>query len=391
MGPKIVQRARAVQGIASRLDLLKTMRPNALKYLACLNCGADLQLINGYSSHPNIPGEIYNGKLECISCGSQYDIVRGVPRMLDPSKSTPTDIRTGRSFAEAWKRFPLITETYEKQFYDWIFPVDSGFLKDKVILESGCGKGRHAKLVHDAGAKAIFAVDIGEAVDVAYANVGNLPNVTVVQADIAQLPFRNDFDFAFSLGVLHHMESPAVGFRSMSSKIKEGGSICVWVYGKENNGWLIWFVNPIRLLVTSKMPSQLLLFLCFFVALPLFVYCRFFVRPWQRLRRKHPRLPSLFYASYLEYIARFDFTEVHHIVFDHLIAPVAHYIARADVAGWFDHAGWPDCVIRWHNRNSWSAFSSQDLKVLESMRAKVKESTRPEIGGTTARSSKRSR
>jgi SAM-dependent methyltransferase/uncharacterized protein YbaR (Trm112 family) len=361
------------------------MKLSALEYLVCLHCHSTLRLNDGAELEVGSSGEFYKGILSCQSCSKTFPIVRGVPRMVEAGKSTEADIRTGHAFAEAWKRFPLMNERYRKQFFDWIFPVDSEFFKDKVVLECGCGKGRHATLVSEAGARAVFAVDIGEAVDVAYANVGHLPNVCVVQADIAQLPFKADFDCAFSVGVLHHMEVPMSGFLAMSNKVNARGSIAVWVYGKENNWWLIHVINPVRKLITSKLPSAIVLFIAFLVAVPLAIYCKFFVTPLVNLRKRCSLVPPIYYGTYLSYIGQFDLTEIHHIVFDHLIAPIAHYISRGELASWFVEADWPEPIIRWHNRNSWCAVSSRNEAVLETLRARVIHDSRPEIGGRTTR------
>ncbi len=361
------------------------MKPSALTHLVCLSCLSDLKLDAKQTLDSNHSDEIYEGTLICTACSREYKIVRGVPRFVDESESSATDIRTGASFAEAWKRFPMMDERYQKQFFDWIFPVDPEFVKDKVVLECGCGKGRHAKLMQEAGVKAIYAVDIGEAIDVAYENVGFLPGIHLIQADIEKLPFRREFDFAFSVGVLHHMESPISGFLSMSARVKPTGAVTAWVYGRESNWWLIGIVNPIRMLVTSKMPSSLLLPVAAALAFPLELYCKFVARPWMNLRKSNKWMPPLFYGEYLNYISQFGFTELHHIVFDHLIAPVAYYVPRAYFASWFKTAGWSDCVVRWHNRNSWSGFSSGNLEELELMRSRVKDVPDSYLGAATAR------
>ncbi len=361
------------------------MKIAALQHLSCLNCLSRLDLIDGHEFDEVHKDEVKTGTLKCTKCASTFPILRGVPRFVDATQSSAGDIETGQSFADAWKKFPFMDDRYRRQFFDWVFPVDEEFVKDKLVLECGCGKGRHASLLMEAGARAIFAVDIGEAIDVAYANVGHLPGVHLVQADIERLPFNADFDFAFSVGVLHHMVSPISGFLSMSKKVNESGSIVAWVYGRENNWWLISIVNPIRERITSKMPSNLLLILSAMLAWPLLIYCKLVAAPWAALKEKFPLTPPLYYGEYLSYIARFDFREIHHITFDHLIAPVANYVARGYFASWFDEAGWPDSVIRWHNRNSWTGFSSKKVELLELMRTRVKDEPRLEVGGGTAR------
>src|SRR4029450_2874401 len=201
-------------------------------------------------------------------------------------------------------------------------------------------------------------VDIGAAVAVAFQNVGHLPGVTIVQADISNLPFERIFDLAFSLGVLHHMESPVRGFRGLVEKLKPDGAIVAWVYGRENNWWLIRIVNPIRMAVTPKLRRGALKLISAVAAVPVILWAKLIAAPWTSLRRKIPWLPALYYGEYFTYIARFDFAEIHHIVFDHLVAPVANYVGETYFRAWFAESGLENPVIRWHNRNSWTGFAS---------------------------------
>lgn len=347
------------------------MKVSSLDYLVCLDCHSALSIEPGQTMDVEHPEEILTGTLTCKSCSRQFKIIGGVPRMIDEKLIRPTHVETGRKFAEDWKAFPRMDDRYKQQFFDWVAPVDPEFLKDKLVLECGCGKGRHARIVAESKVKAVYAVDVGEAIDVAYKNVGHLKGVHLVQADIENMPFRNDFDFAFSVGVLHHMDSPVSGFLSMASKLNDGGSALAWVYGRENNWWLIRIVNPIRIKITSKLPPALLMVLSAMIAAPLVVICKGVAAPWASVQKKYPFLPKLYYQDYFTYISKFDFNEFHHIVFDHLVAPVANYVAREYFTKWFSEAKLPQPIIRWHNRNSWTGFTSKQPAVLEMMRKKV--------------------
>ena len=53
----------------------------------------------------------------------------------------------------------------------------------------------------------------------------------VVQADIYNLPVKdNSFDFIFSLGVLHHLPDPELGYQLLIPLLKERGALFIWVY-----------------------------------------------------------------------------------------------------------------------------------------------------------------
>jgi hypothetical protein len=72
--------------------------------------------------------------------------------------------------------------------------------------------------------------------------------------------------------------------------------------------------------------------------------------PLAKLPALHERL---FYKDYLTYIARLPVREIHSIVFDQLVTPVAHYLRREEVAAWFGDARLTAVAIERHNGNSW--------------------------------------
>jgi SAM-dependent methyltransferase/uncharacterized protein YbaR (Trm112 family) len=348
------------------------MKHSALDFLVCNVCHSALSLSveEERAGTAEALSEVITGNLKCTKCTKTFPIRKGVPRFVDETVSSAQNVETGERFGIAWKEFPRLDSRYREQFFDWIYPVDPNFVKGKVVLEGGCGKGRHAELIADAEAEHIFAVDIGEAVDVTFENVGHRKQIHVIQCDICALPFKPVFDFAFSVGVLHHMESPQLGFQSLVDVLKPNGAICAWVYGRENNWWLINIINPVRTAITAHMPAQPLKMLAALLAAPVFLYAKLFASPYMKLKEKMP-LPDLFYGAYLSYIARFDFNEIHHIVFDHLVAPVSNYIPGDEVQCWFEKANFPQPIIRWHNKNSWSGFADRNPATMLEMRNRI--------------------
>lgn len=346
-----------------------------MPYLACISCKGDFHLQEDETRPVDHSEgrEIISGKLTCKSCKQEFPITHGVPRLVDHKLSSSTDLNTGERFADAWKEFSRIDEKYRQQFFDWIYPVDPDFLQGKLVLEAGVGKGRHAQLVAEAGAKLVFGIDIGNAVDVAFQNVGHFPKLHLIQADIRNLPFKNIFDFAFSVGVLHHMEDPQAGFSSVVDCIKPDGSVCVWVYGKENNWWLTNMISPMREAFTAKLPTDVLKVISTSLSVPVYVGAKMVANPYSKIQNKMKWLPEMFYQSYMSYISRFDFTEINHIVFDHLTAPVAYYIPKEDVLNWFQEAGFPNPMIRWHNKNSWTGFASHRSHETDTMKERLQK------------------
>lgn len=324
------------------------MKERLLGYLACPHCGGDLALdAKTRSGH-----DIMEGSLTCGGCQHTFAITRGIPRFAVDVPDV--EQRTADAFGYEWTRYSELAERYRKQYLDWLRPVSAEFFVGKAVLEGGCGKGRHTALAAEFGAKDVVALDLSEAVESAFANTRHLENVHIVQADLNNPPVRANFDYAFSIGVLHHLPDPERGFRALVSRLKPGGAISAWVYGREGNGWIVNGVTPIREHVTSHLPHGVLDMLSAAITLPLWLGTKLVYGP-SRGKVLGMQLP---YGQYLAYIAPFPFREQRSIVFDHLVAPVAFYIRRDEFEGWFARAGLQDVRIEQHNGNSWRGFAT---------------------------------
>jgi SAM-dependent methyltransferase/uncharacterized protein YbaR (Trm112 family) len=324
------------------------MKRLALEFLACPACRGELAL----QSQAVEGAEVITGALRCDACAVDYPIVRGVPRFA--GQLGAVEAETAAAFGYEWTRYRELAVRYRQQFLDWIRPVEPAFLAGRNVLEGGCGKGRHTAVVAELGARAVVAMDLSDAVDAAFDNTRHFENVHVVQGDLNFPPVRQVFDYAFSIGVLHHTPDPERGFRALVARLRAGGSISAWVYGREGNGWIVHLVTPVRTHVTARMPHRLLDALSGALTVPLFLATRLVYGPARgsALGRLLP------YAPYLSYIAPFPFREQRSIVFDHLVAPVAFYIRHGDFADWFERAGLESVRIEHHNANSWRGFGT---------------------------------
>ena len=229
------------------------------------------------------------------------------------------------------------------------------------MLEGGCGKGRHTQLAASWGARDVIGVDLSDAVETAFAATRNLENAHIIQADVYQLPFARVFDYAFSVGVLHHLPDPRAGFRALASKVKIGGHLSAWVYGAENNEWITRFVDPLRERFSSRMNRRTLLHLSKAPTALVYLATKLVYGPLNRSNGGARFARHLFYNDYLNAISHFGWREQHTIVFDHLVAPTSHYIKREDFEEWWRSIAAKDVTIGWHNQNSWRGFG-QNLK-----------------------------
>jgi len=113
--------------------------------------------------------EIITGSLNCESCDNTWPIVRGVPRFAAINEVERDKATTAEKFGWQWQHFNQFESGYENQFLAWIAPVTREFFKDKVVLEGGCGKGRHTQLAAQFGARDVIGVDLSDAVETAFA------------------------------------------------------------------------------------------------------------------------------------------------------------------------------------------------------------------------------
>jgi SAM-dependent methyltransferase len=337
------------ENVKNRIELKETL----LAYLSCPSCAGAINLA---SVDTRETGEIIEGRLSCGSCARTWPITRGVPRFASPETVGDDKAATAANFGWQWQHFTQFDDRYEQQFLGWIAPVRPEFFKDKVVLEGGCGKGRHTQLAAQWGAREVIGIDLSAAVETAFAAIRDLPNAHVVQADIYNLPFGRIFDYAFSVGVLHHLPDPRGGFKSLASKVKSGGHISAWVYGAENNEWITCWVNPLRERLTSRLNPRVLLQLSKIPTALLFAATKTVYGPLNRSSQGASVARHLFYNDYLKAISGFGWREQHCIVFDHLVAPTAFYISREEFADWWRDLGIQDAEITWHNSNSWRGF-----------------------------------
>lgn len=321
------------------------MRRAAIELLACPDCRAPLALAEGAREESD--GHVLSGELVCSEKKHRFPIREGVPRLL-PGQVELTKQETAGRFAEEWTRWSELRDYYQRQFLGWIAPVGREDFQGKLVFEGGCGKGRHTEVVCRLGASAVVAVDLGESALVAFRNTRHLPAAHVVMGDLLRPPVSPQFDLAFSVGVIHHLPVPAEGFRALASVVKPGGRVAVWVYGKENNEWITTLVDPVRKALTARLPSSVLRALSAPPSLALWGAIRLFYKPDSQGRG--PRLP---YGDYFASMHHFPFDEIHSIVFDQLVTPVAHYLPGDEVKRWFER-GFRDVTVRWHNRYSWT-------------------------------------
>jgi SAM-dependent methyltransferase len=244
-------------------------------------------------------------------------------------------------FGYEWAAYAEILPEHEEQFRRWTAPLSPQDWVGKDFLDVGCGMGRNSNWPLQYGAAGGVAVDVDErSLASARRNLKPFPRMRVLRASVYDLPFEDRFDWAFSIGVIHHLEHPQHALQKMARAVKPGGRVLIWVYGSENNRWLISVLNPLRQALLSRLPIEITHHLSLYPALLMWLLLRLGVRP----------------IEYFRLIAAFDFRHLRAIVFDQMLPRVAHYWPRETVAQMMAEAGLKDVRLTWVNEMSWSAI-----------------------------------
>lgn len=335
------------------------MREFLRQILICPHCRGEFQTL----AFNKDKEEIIDGILCCNSCSKVYPVINSIPRILEgaldkspgflsrfnkelgalPIKipvagadlQTRIDSLTQESFGFQWSRFSEMSCDFKENFLNYIYPQEPSFFKGKTGLDVGCGFGRHIYNAAQFGAEMV-GMDFSRAIDSTRKNTRHLKNVHLVQADIYRMPFKNNvFDFAYSIGVLHHLSGPEAGFRAFMPLIKPKGVALVWVYSDKRK-FTILLLELFRH-ITTKMPHSILKSICFLLAGGEWI---FLVLPYKSLKRipAFDKLLSKVLFPRIKLYTQYPFQVSYADWFDRLAAPVRFYYNEDGLRAWFQRA-----------------------------------------------------
>jgi SAM-dependent methyltransferase len=152
--------------------------------------------------------------------------------------------KTNETFSDKWTRFKNygLEPQHQEFLYGWYCKkfglkdqddLKAFHAKRKRILECGPGSGFNARFMAEQTKGEVFALDISAAAMTTFGNTRDLPNCTVVQADLMEAPFPdNYFDFIIADGVLHHTPDTRSAVEALYRKLEPGGQFFFYVYKK---------------------------------------------------------------------------------------------------------------------------------------------------------------
>jgi ubiquinone/menaquinone biosynthesis C-methylase UbiE len=180
-----------------------------------------------------------------------------------PQARSNADLEVVEGFGDEWSRFDQTALSEEErtqlfEAYFRIFPWET-LPPNAEGADIGCGSGRWARSVAPR-VGTLHCVDAsGAALAVARRVLSPLPNVTFHEASVGDLPFENEsLDFAYSLGVLHHVPDTRAGIAACARKLKPGAPLLLYLYYAFDNrpAWYrtVWRVSDVVRRAISRMP-----------------------------------------------------------------------------------------------------------------------------------------
>ncbi len=351
------------------------MHPDLLTVLACPSC-----TYRQASSHHSLilreeriqNGRIDSGLLHCPACQAVYPIRQAIPRFIGAENAEPDQKaaslpsssllqqRIAQNFGDAWQLYAEKRRNpyTEAQFLDWIQPLDPSDFANRWVLDAGSGLGGFAEFVAGYHPQHIVGLELSHAIDAAAPLLSQFPQLSLVQGDLLHPPFRaQSFDLVYSIGVLHHLDKPEAGFQAILPFVKQpDGRFFFWVYGRENNGLVVYGIDPLRRFACHLPVRGVRCLLALPMALVLYPLLHTFYHPL--LDRWLGMLP---YRAYFQWLRQSGFGYAWGMITDQLIPPRTHYLSRTTLLGWLEKAGWEAESITGRNNISWRVLARWPL------------------------------
>lgn len=255
---------------------------------------------------------------------------------------------TVEDFGIQWTRYPQNRGYYASldALRDLVSPLlDIRSIRGRWVADVGAGTGRYTSLLHEAGARAILALEPSEAFRVLKRNTADLKGVSYIKERAENIPSLG-FDLIFCIGVLQFLPDPHPALVSMGKALAPGGRLFLWVYGEEKISPYLMAIRILRM-ATPFFPAALL----DLVVRGLLPISNAYASLCQRMR-----MPL---AEYMRnYYSRLDSYSRKMVIFDQLHPRFAKYYSSRELRALLESCGFRDIQMHHRFNYSWSVLAS---------------------------------
>jgi SAM-dependent methyltransferase len=223
-----------------------------------------------------------------------------------------------RGFGREWSSFRQDEDHLSQQqrqaiFDDYfrIFPWHLLPTSGGVGLDVGCGSGRWSMLIAPRVEHLHLLDPSPGALEVAKQNLHSAKNVSYHCHSVANIPLPSrSLDFAFSLGVLHHVPDTQAAIAAIADKLKPNAPFLIYLYYALDNRpiWyrLLWRIADLVRFVVSRLPHPLRLAISQSIAVLVYWPLARFARLLTEHGRSASARPLSYYADKSFYVMQTD-------------------------------------------------------------------------------------
>lgn len=257
------------------------------------------------------------------------------------------DPATVEGFGEEWSAFSHENfpdterrELFERYFR--IFPWDK-LPPGAVGADIGCGSGRWAVLVAPRTGRLHLVDASRKALEVARKNLSAHRNVAFHEASVDGLPFEAcSLDFAYSLGVLHHVPRTEEAVAAVARALKPGAPFLLYLYYSLDNRpahyRAAWRMSDLLRRAIARLPFPFRLGLCNLLAAVVYFPLARAARILHAIGRLPDSFPLAFYKDSSFYVMRTD-------ALDRFGTRLERRFSREEIRGMLEAAGIEDVVF----------------------------------------------
>jgi len=211
--------------------------------------------------------EIMEGELVSDE-GSRYPITKGIPRIL-PEETKGFLEKNQATFSLEWKMFKFGQRNwgqdieFRKNLFLKGMDVPREALKDKLILDAGCGSGLLSMEMAKSFGMEVIGLDLAFGIEQAFAKNKN-PFLYFVQGSVLTPPIRSHIcDYVYCCGVLIALPDTKEGFTALVRCLKPKGRYFTWHYHPIDRThhprdlYKMSVYNWIRVNITSRLPIKI--------------------------------------------------------------------------------------------------------------------------------------
>ncbi|MBI9087696.1 MAG: class I SAM-dependent methyltransferase [Desulfobacterium sp.] len=212
--------------------------------------------IDPHSNEKLLPSN--QNELITVSDSKSFPIINNIPRFVskefyeqenqNPHSLKDKESQTASSFGNKWQDKTFANDGVNNEFArnrlleQFLAMLGLQSESDLInllgrstkTLNGGCGVAWSEYLFNPNLNCERHCIDISLAVEAAYKNTKHLPNVTISQASILEIPYPEEFfDIVYSAGVVHHTPNPKKATQELGKRVKKGGILGIYIYNKK--------------------------------------------------------------------------------------------------------------------------------------------------------------